>query len=267
MNNRKRLRLSLTALGVARWHEIPRLAAFIGISAFAILLGSNSRRKWRFSLKGYPVALRISGRSGFYFLMELIAGDAYRAFRPMLSRQREGDAIVMDCGANVGFFGLWALRQNPELKVYCFEPHPETYRDLLEHVRLSKASNRIIAENMAVGSQEGVLDIEVRQDSNMAIVGEVVTKANDVQGIMVKVPVTTIDAYCATHHLRPSLLKVDVEGYELDVLSGAAQTLVHISAVILEAHSPELLKDCTERLRQHGFRVTEVDGLLLADRE
>lgn len=158
MTNKQRIGLSLTALRAARWYEIPRLTAFIGLSAGAILLGINSRRKWRFSLLGFGVALRISGRSAFNFLMELIAGDSYRAFRPMLSRHREGGTIVLDCGANVGFFALWALHQNPELTIYAFEPHPETYQDLVEHVRLSRASNRSGAENMAVGRQaDGVI--------------------------------------------------------------------------------------------------------------
>ena len=89
----------------------------------------------------------------------------------------------------------------------------------------------------------------------MALVGEVVDQANDAQGTRVKIPVTTIDAYCAAHVLQPSLLKVDVEGYEMEVLSGAAVTLARVFAVILEAHSPVLLRDCTDRLRPHGFRV------------
>jgi hypothetical protein len=65
----------------------------------------------------------------------------------------------------------------------------------------------------------------------------------------------------------PKLLKIDVEGYEMEVLSGASLTLPLVSALILEAHNPSLRTNSAAFLRQHGFHVTDVDGLLLADRE
>jgi FkbM family methyltransferase len=196
--------------------------------------------------------------------MEVIVGDAYRTFRPLLKAAAPG-SIVIDCGANVGFFGLWASRQNPGITIYAFEPHPQTFEDLVEHIALNQESARIIAENMAVGGKPGILELELRQDTNMVTIGESFDHQS-IRSTAVKIPVITIDEYCALHNLHPSLLKIDVEGYELEVLKGAKLTLPKLAAVILEAHSPELLSGCTQCLREHGFRTKEIDGLLLGER-
>jgi FkbM family methyltransferase len=118
---------------------------------------------------------------------------------------------------------------------------------------------------MAVGRTPGVLELELREDTNMITVGENFDHQR-VRSTVAKVQVTTIDEYCASHRLQPTLLKIDVEGYELEVLNGARLTLRRVAAVILEAHSPELLSGCAQSLHEHGFRTREVDGLLLGER-
>ena len=52
-----------------------------------------------------------------------------------------------------------------------------------------------------------------------------------------KVPVTTIDSYCEANKIRPSLIKIDVEGFEFKVLNGARKTLKEVR--------PRILVDCT----------------------
>ena len=266
MTNAERFRLSTKAIRVARWREVPKLAGFILISAAMLACRTRSHRKWHFSLNDYELSLGISGASGFSFVMEVIVGEAYRAFAPLLRDPRH-NGVVLDCGANVGFFALWALRQNPALTVYALEPHPATYASLCEHTRVNALTGRILPYQFAARSRDGAIDVDVCDDSNLAVIGEVLERGKVIRGRRVPVRMVSLDSFCAERRIKPALVKIDVEGYEVDVLSGARVVLDSASGVILEAHSPVLADACTAKLIAHGFQVNQVDGLPLGRRD
>lgn len=70
----------------------------------------------------------------------------------------------------------------------------------------------------------------------------------------------TLDAYVAARGLAPDLLKIDVEGAEAGLLSGARQVLAeHGPALIVETHSPELEESCAALLAEAGYRPEVVE--------
>jgi SAM-dependent methyltransferase len=69
-----------------------------------------------------------------------------------------------------------------------------------------------------------------------------------------------VDDWCAEHDFEPGLLKVDVDGGELDVLQSAEATLLRNGPpVVLETHSLELERDCGALLQGLGYRVRIVN--------
>ncbi len=88
-------------------------------------------------------------------------------------------------------------------------------------------------------------------------------------GVPREIPVVTIDQLCASRNLAgPYLMKVDVQGAELQVLAGATRTLRQTEAVILEVTlfgiligGPQLA-DVVARMRQYGFAVYDIFGFL-----
>jgi len=88
-----------------------------------------------------------------------------------------------------------------------------------------------------------------------------------VDGVPREIPVVTIDQLCASRNLAgPCLMKVDVQGAELQVLAGATRTLQQTEAVILEVTlfdtligGPQL-SDTVARMRQYGFAVYDIFG-------
>ncbi len=88
-----------------------------------------------------------------------------------------------------------------------------------------------------------------------------------VDGVPREIPVVTIDQLCASRNLAgPYLLKVDVQGAELQVLAGATHTLQRTEAVILEVSlfgtllgGPQL-SETVARMKQYGFAVYDIFG-------
>jgi FkbM family methyltransferase len=142
--------------------------------------------------------------------------EEYAAFR---SDVRAGD-VVLDVGANLGaytlVFGHWVGAGG---RVYSFEPAREARHGLEQHVAMNGLAERVVVQPEAVCGVQGVARFMAigTSGANRLASGE------DGEGY--DVPTTTIDAFCAPRGLRPTLIKIDVEGAELDVLKGARQTI------------------------------------------
>jgi FkbM family methyltransferase len=143
--------------------------------------------------------------------------EEYAAFRAAV---RPG-ATVLDVGANVGAYTvLFAHWTGPAGRVIAFEPAPGSIAGLREHVRLNGLSSRVEIVEAAVSNEVGsaVFDCEGVSGAN-ALVPDGAASGT------ITVATTSLDAFCADRDLRPSVIKIDVEGAELDVLRGGRRVL------------------------------------------
>ena len=144
--------------------------------------------------------------------------EEYRAFRADVS---SGD-VVLDIGANLGAYSLlFAQWVGPGGHVYAFEPAPEARRGLERHVRLNRCADRVTISGEAMSSAPGVAQFRAagpHGDNRLVADG-------GSGGDRIGVKTTSIDDFCAKNRLAPALIKVDVEGAELDVLKGARATI------------------------------------------
>jgi FkbM family methyltransferase len=141
----------------------------------------------------------------------------YDAFRQSV---RAGDT-VLDIGANLGayslLFGHWV---GPSGLVHAFEPAPLTRAGLARHVGINGFDDRVRVHGEAVTQAEGrarFLADGLHGDNRL-------TGGSAGPG-SVEIATTSIDAFCRHTGRLPSLIKVDVEGAELDVLRGARETI------------------------------------------
>jgi len=127
---------------------------------------------------------------------------------------RAGDLFV-DVGANIGVYSCLALQR--EAHVICFEPTPAAREVLLENLRLNGTSFEVRSVALAdtVGPARFRCDME---SSNHLLLGP---DACDVRSILVEV--RRLDDELAGQ--RASLIKVDAEGFDLDVLRGGRRVL------------------------------------------
>jgi FkbM family methyltransferase len=135
---------------------------------------------------------------------------------------RLGDTFV-DIGANVGLMSLHAAKiVGAGGRVVSFEPLPSAYSLLLESIKINGLSN-VLAENIAIGSAAGRAAIrEDESNRGSSQLSHLPRVESDH-----KVQVERLDDYLARQRMHGSIscIKVDVEGWELEVLKGARQTL------------------------------------------
>lgn len=144
--------------------------------------------------------------------------EEYRAFRAAV---RPG-AVILDVGANVGAYTLlFAMWSGPAGRVFAFEPAPAARAGLRLHLDLNGVADRV--ETIAAAAAAHVGSARFRIDG--ASGGNALMDAASAAGPAIEVETTTLDAFCRARKLRPDVVKIDVEGAELDVLRGARDVL------------------------------------------
>ncbi len=147
-----------------------------------------------------------------------------------------------DIGANCGYFTLLlAQRVGRAGRVYAFEPMHRAWLRLTENIRLNHFSNAI-AERMAVANVDGLRQVVQFQHSWSYFHPPLAPGPEEV-------PVTTLDAYAAKKGVtRVDLVKVDVDGYEFKVLSGAVRTLERFRPHLIVEFGRQTLHDAGDSL-------------------
>lgn len=133
------------------------------------------------------------------------------------------EGIFIDVGANIGLMSLHAAKiLNGRGKVLSFEPLPNTYNMLLQNIALNNIEN-IKAENIAIGNTQGSVEIF----ENLAInrgASSLISPDQNAAGH--KVRVMPLDTYLKEQQINNVIcIKIDVEGWELEVLKGSIRTL------------------------------------------
>jgi FkbM family methyltransferase len=166
-------------------------------------------------------------------------------------------ATVWDIGANVGLFTLAAARAaGPAGRVVAFEPFPDNVAALKRHLHLNAVTNVEVVE-AAVGREAG--------RARMAA-GDSLSEARLAADGAVEVPVVSLDGWAGAGRADPpSVVKIDVEGAEFDVLRGAGAALAHRPLILMSIHSDELARRCLGWLTAAGYQVEGVGGERVRD--
>ena len=148
----------------------------------------------------------------------------YRSTKFLIEDFLRKDEVVLDVGANLGYFALIEAVFSPTNKVYAIEPVPDTYAILELNVRLNSLTN-VETFRTAIGDHNGEADFlvcEGRNFSRMATEEDVVSPP---RGCLVwkriTVPVCTLSEF-QKRHMRhaPTMLRMDVEGHEFQIITG-----------------------------------------------
>jgi len=155
----------------------------------------------------------------------------------LLKTKLEEPFCIFDVGANKGQFLGLALDKlgDRDFSIHCFEPSKETFSKLLS----SCEDNRVVKNNFGMGKkkEEAVLHYDESGSGLASLTKRDLLHFGIEFDKSETVKINTIDIYCAENNIeRIDLLKMDVEGHELDVLQGALDVFKEktISAVMFE---------------------------------
>jgi FkbM family methyltransferase len=187
-------------------------------------------------------------------------------------------STIFDIGASDGAWTRAAEDLFPSTEFHLFEPladHSTRYMDRIHS--LAASDGRFHLHKHAVGRSSGSLDIHIFPDAAGSTTLHLDYSFDDVKTI--NVDVVSVDDLIVNRGLPvPQLIKMDIQGGELEALKGAAQTLPYVDVLLLETwltrgygSATPLLSELCEFLRGYGFwlwdfgdEYRDADGTLVS---
>jgi FkbM family methyltransferase len=158
--------------------------------------------------------------------------------------------IFFDVGSNVGSFTLLASGVCKASSI-AIEPVRSTFDLLNKNIALNNLQDKVTTINAAAGSAAGTITFTVNEDTKNHVI---IDAKADISGT-INVPVITIDSIFTQN--PPVLMKIDVEGYETEVLKGMQNTLdlPALKAIIIELNGSG---------KRYGYNEDKIHDLLLS---
>ncbi|MFI5130100.1 MAG: FkbM family methyltransferase [Chitinophagales bacterium] len=167
------------------------------------------------------------------------------------------DDLFVDVGANIGSYTVLA-GGHVGAKVVSVEPVPRTFEYLKTNIAINQISDKVRVYNFALGNEKGHISFTSTLDTMNHV-------ATGMEENTIQVPVETLDAILENEK-EPGLLKIDVEGFETNVLNGAPQTLQknNLKAIIIELNGSGAKygyneRDIHEKLLSGGYYPHQYD--------
>ena len=165
-----------------------------------------------------------------------------------VARQTSSEDVAFDLGANVGLYTLLFAKRGAQ--VVAFEPAPRNVGYLQRTITLNRCE-RVDIVPFAVGRASGLMRFSTGLN---AAVGHV-----NGQGDALVYQIS-LDDYCAFTGRYPTLIKMDVEGSELDVLRGADAVLRRKPKWFISFHSKELREQSIQLMEKYDYQAAPVSG-------
>jgi len=171
------------------------------------------------------------------------------------------DMAIIDIGANIGYYALLESQLASKGQVYAIEPVPENFNLLLKNIELNGCRN-ISTYNFAIGNVNGFLDMYVYDKCNWSSF----TRIPDEKIVdIIQVPIMTLDTFIESHvSAHPCFIRMDVEGFEYEILKGSQNTLRSAGPLIIciEMHpqlmSEDKVAECIQLMKDNRFCVKSI---------
>lgn len=214
----------------------------------------KSETRWARSPGGYVRASLDDyvGRTVYF------CGDLDAKITWLLKKLIKPNDTVLDIGANIGVVTLWMSRLvGTGGRVHSFEPNPEIIRVLTDTFKFNNVEN-ISLYPIGLGSEKGVKELRVPFGNR----GRGTFHAHDFAPSKIwQLPIEALDSIDLEGHV--SVAKIDVEGFEYDVLSGAANLLTfHRPVIIFESNGLDKDRSVTGLLAHYNYSFLSIPRCL-----
>ncbi len=230
--------------------RIPEIPKYIGYFVKCFLLFKNPLRFIRAYLAQSSLPERaVELRSGLKIHLSEHPHDIITVFvifvREDYGKIPPGSAVI-DIGANIGIFSLYAASRNAT-QVFAYEPNSESYQYLVKNINANRLQETIIPQQLAVTSKDGET---VKFPIKTSMYNAIITDESKTDYELVE---TVSLATVLNRAEKIGLLKLDCEGAEYDILFNSDLTaLARVETVRMEYHSGRI-QEIAAALHPHGF--------------
>lgn len=233
------------------------------LSLIPFFLNQEKVEQTEVVLRNTGVCLVARGAMDIWSIKETFLDAFYTCYGATI---RDG-WTVMDIGAGIGDFSIYVAHTHPQTKVYSFEPFPESYHLLERNIALNGFEN-VLPFQVAIWSQAGYLHLDNFSGEPLQIVSKESPPAINEKGV-IKVSALPLSQVFEKHAIEKlDLLKLDCEGAEYKILSGASPEVFNkIERIIMEYHDIDGYhhSQLVSLLEHQGYRVSCLDNFVHDD--
>lgn len=167
-------------------------------------------------------------------------------------------ATFLDVGANIGMYSIIAAKNNKKIAAFAFEPVQENQELLRKNIRLNDVAGRVKLVKYAASDKSGSAVIHLSETMSGTH-----SLSVDHGGESRKIKTITVDDFCKKYALKPSLIKIDVEGHEVNTLKGMKEVLRQHPTIFME-YIPHIHSDMDKimaKLAKEYNRLYYIDEL------
>lgn len=170
----------------------------------------------------------------------------------------------IDVGANIGLHSLTASNSNSFIEIFSFEPEPNNFLSFIKNIGLNEFNN-IKPFCMGLGNVNTIISMNINEGWNKGK-HSIKVNFNDRQ-TKINIPVTQLDNFAQNINSNQLIMKIDVEGFEKEVLDGAKKVINQTDNVVLiielleEINGANACQDITDFLIENNFnKFFKIDG-------
>jgi FkbM family methyltransferase len=193
------------------------------------------------------------GRALYWRGLPAFEGETIAEFCRYATHSR----MTIDIGACTGLYALIALALNPQARAMAFEPVGANYECAKRNLQVNGWEDRCDLRQECVSDRCGTVEFNVACGSEGAIVTSSSLNPNGFRGLpgqVVKINCTTLDAAVPVG-APVDLIKIDVEGFEADVLRGMRRVVAENAPHIIMEYSDETSPEAGDILNQYGYEI------------
>jgi FkbM family methyltransferase len=168
----------------------------------------------------------------------------------MVFRLLEDKLNILDIGANIGWYSINIAKAFPNSQVYSFEPVPATYKYLKLNIENNHIGN-VIPSNFGFSDKSGELTFYFHPEGSGSASAADLMGTGTAQRISCRVK--RLDDFVSESGNPVDFIKCDVEGAELFVLAGGAETIKKFKPVVFA----EMLRKWTAKFNYHPNQIIE----------
>jgi FkbM family methyltransferase len=177
------------------------------------------------------------------YLTQLLFWKGYKKFEysDIFEKLSKNIGCFFDIGSNIGYYSLLAVKANPKIKAYAFEPAIGPKYFLKKNIAANSFEKNILPIDLALSRTNGIIDFyEVENvkykylKHNLAGEGNAGTKTKSRSFIKNSVEAKTLNQFVFDEKIKKiDLIKLDTEGTEIDILNSGIDTIVKFEPIII----------------------------------